>query len=187
MMNRDEREELNPPLSILQRLDRLERQLLFMEERHRYTAPHSDVVANKALNPEEEKFKSMFSALEEVHHKGTLLERVAVLENRVIQLSIDMDLGNTSRSSSSPSATAKKLGHGLGSLEGNGLNVNEDMNMVTTLQEKKDPLVTQDKDSTVVKACSLNSPSCRAHKRRIKAMSRMGYYRKWLKWLKLGC
>ncbi|XP_020239180.1 uncharacterized protein LOC109818183 isoform X2 [Cajanus cajan] len=141
MMNKDEREEVNPPpLSILLRLDRLEHQLLVLEERHRYRAPiNSD---DKCLN-REDKCRTMFSALEEVNHKGTLLERVAVLENRVIQLSIDMDMENTSRSSYSISAVGEKPGHGLGSLEASGPNY-DDMNMVTTLQEKmQDSLITQ--------------------------------------------
>ncbi|KAG4992113.1 hypothetical protein AAZX31_09G177800 [Glycine max] len=183
MMNNDEREEVNPPFSILQRLDRLEHQMLFLEERHGYGAPNLAVVADKCLKPEEQ-CKSMFSALEEVHHKGSLLERVAVLENRLIQLSRDMDLENTSRSSSSNAAVTEKLGNGLGSLEARG--PNEGMNMITTIQEKQGPFVTQGEDSIVLEACSLNSPSCRAQRRRIKAISRMGCYRM-LKWLKLGC
>jgi len=60
-------------------------QMLFLEERHGYGAPNLAVVADKCLKPEEQ-CKSMFSALEEVHHKGSLLERVAVLENRLIQV-----------------------------------------------------------------------------------------------------
>ncbi|KAJ1388906.1 hypothetical protein SESBI_38719 [Sesbania bispinosa] len=178
-MNTDERNDFAPPLSILQRLDRLEHMVLFLEERHCCTTGHSVSDFDKCLK-QEDQCKSLSYALEEVHHKGTLLDRVALLENRVIQLCMDMDLGNTSRSSSS---TAEKLGHGSGSLEASGLK--ENVNMATTLQEKEDPLITQ--DSIVVEACSLNSPSCRAHRRRIKTTSRMGYYRKWLKWLKLGC
>lgn len=62
-------------------------QLLILEERHRNTAPHSDAVADKRLKLQEEQCKNVVSALEEVHYKGTLLERVAVLENRVIKVS----------------------------------------------------------------------------------------------------
>lgn len=81
------------------------------------------------------------------------------------QLSMELDLGNTSRSSSSTSAETKKLGE-----EGSGL---LDSNVDSIVKEA---------------ACSLNSPSCGAHGRRsTKAMSRMSYNRKWLKWLKLGC
>ncbi|GER33687.1 stabilizer of iron transporter SufD /Polynucleotidyl transferase [Striga asiatica] len=46
--------------------------------------------------------KTLSSALEEVQHKGTLLHRLALLENRVLQylqLSLEMDEGNTSKSS----------------------------------------------------------------------------------------
>lgn len=61
----------------------------------------------------------------------------------IIQLSVDMDLGNTSRSSSSTSVEAEKLGrYGIGSLEASGAN-EDNKNMVTTFQEKQDPLITQ--------------------------------------------
>ncbi|KAK7262795.1 hypothetical protein RJT34_30376 [Clitoria ternatea] len=177
MRNRDEIEETSPPLSILQRLDRLERLMLFLEERHRYSAAHSGGVVEKCWKPEEEECKSFFSALEEVHRKGTLLERVALLENRLIQLSLDTDLGNTSRSSSFTYVVAEKLGHVSESLE--------DMNMITTLQENQDSFTTQ--DNIVVGACSLNSPSCKVHRTQRKAITRIRYNRKWLMWLKLGC
>jgi len=47
-------------------------------------------------------------------------------------------MGNTSRSSSSTSTVAGKLGKGSGSLD-----VNENMDMVTKLEEKHDTLITQ--------------------------------------------
>lgn len=37
--------------------------------------------------PEEDQCKTLSSAIEEAHQKGTLMERVAVLENRVLQVS----------------------------------------------------------------------------------------------------
>ncbi|KAK7360411.1 hypothetical protein VNO77_02404 [Canavalia gladiata] len=169
MKNRDE-EEVNPPLSILKRLDRLESLLVFLEEKQHYSGTDAAVAVDGCLKPEE-RCKNLFSVLEEVHHKGTLLERVALLENRVLQLSIDMDLGNTSRSSSSTSAVVvEKLEH---------------MNVVTTIQEKQDPLIAQDKIR--VEACSLNSPSCMAQRRRIKVVSKKGNNKEWLKWFTLGC
>lgn len=59
------------------------KQVLFLEEKQCYTAGDSAVaVVDKYLKQEE-------YALEEVHHKGTLLERVALLENRVNQVSQD--------------------------------------------------------------------------------------------------
>ncbi|KAI4327881.1 hypothetical protein L6164_020292 [Bauhinia variegata] len=110
------------------------------------------------------------------------MERVAPLENRVLQLSLDMEMGNTSRSSSSTSAAAEKLGH-----ESEGKGKNEDMNVITPTQNKPDPLTTQD-DGVVAEACSLNSRTCRAGKsrRRRKQKSTLSYT-KWLTWTQFGC
>ncbi|PWA99773.1 ccc1 family [Artemisia annua] len=47
-------------------------------------------------------------ALDDVHQKGTLIDRVAMLENRVLQLSLDMDEGSISRSSSSTAYATKE-------------------------------------------------------------------------------
>ncbi|KAK0603195.1 hypothetical protein LWI29_002364 [Acer saccharum] len=49
----------------------------------------------------EDDFKTLSSALDEVHRKGILIERLTLLENRVLQLSLEMEaVGNTSGSSS---------------------------------------------------------------------------------------
>ncbi|XP_031389037.1 uncharacterized protein LOC116201775 isoform X2 [Punica granatum] len=93
-----------PTLSVIQRLDRLDHQIL--EERHGLSARHpNDLVARK-VDPRDE-CKSISSVLEEVHQKGTLVERVAMLEDRVLQLSLEIDSGNTWKSNSSCAFTEK--------------------------------------------------------------------------------
>ncbi|KAK3034173.1 hypothetical protein RJ639_034313 [Escallonia herrerae] len=113
-MDQDEkRESTSVPMPVLPRLDRLDRLLQLMEEKHSLSGRHSSkpAVANLV---EEVHSKTLSSALEEVDHKGTLMERLATLENRVFQLGLDMDEGNTSRSSSSTALVFEKSGYGSG-------------------------------------------------------------------------
>lgn len=64
-------------------------QLQFLEHKHCLSASHSSSSACKTMEPvpEEDQCKTLSSAIEEAHQKGTLMERVAVLENRVLQVS----------------------------------------------------------------------------------------------------
>ena len=61
-------------------------QLQFLEEKHFFERKQysSGSAVGESL-PEDQEFKTLSSAMEEVHHKGTLMERVAMLENRVLQ------------------------------------------------------------------------------------------------------
>ncbi|EXB95100.1 hypothetical protein L484_007047 [Morus notabilis] len=74
-------------LPILPRLDRVDRLLQFLEERH-----------NKKINVDvnwssvENKSVPMSSAMEEVHYRGTLMDRLATLENRVLQLWVALEV-----------------------------------------------------------------------------------------------
>ncbi|OMO77578.1 hypothetical protein COLO4_25085 [Corchorus olitorius] len=52
------------------------------------------------VDDDECKSKTLSSALEEVSHKGTLIDRLMALENRLFKLSLSLDIENTSRSSS---------------------------------------------------------------------------------------
>ncbi|BBH08134.1 microspore-specific promoter 2 [Prunus dulcis] len=71
--------------------------LQFLEHKHCLSASHSSSPACKTMEPVlEYQRKTLSSAIEEAHQKGTLMERVAVLENR---LSHKMDVENASRSS----------------------------------------------------------------------------------------
>ncbi|CAI9754710.1 unnamed protein product [Fraxinus pennsylvanica] len=84
-------------LPVIPRLDRLDRMLQLLEERHSLSRREFSSTAFV----EKDECKDLSSAIEEVHHKGTLMERLSVLENRVLQLSLEMDEGDTSKSSSS--------------------------------------------------------------------------------------
>lgn len=68
-------------------------QLQFLEEKHCLSSKHSSsscsFPACESSEPavqDLESYKTLSSAIEEVNRKGTLLERVAVLENRVLQV-----------------------------------------------------------------------------------------------------
>ncbi|KAK4858086.1 hypothetical protein QYF36_010848 [Acer negundo] len=93
-MNLQEQEEVSPSLSVFSRLDRLHNLVQLLEESH-----SSSVVIRKMKK--EDDFKTLLSALEEVHRKGTLIERLTLLVNRVLQLSLEMEaVGNTTGSRS---------------------------------------------------------------------------------------
>ncbi|KAL0300000.1 UNVERIFIED_CONTAM: hypothetical protein Sangu_2505000 [Sesamum angustifolium] len=78
-------------------------QLQLLEEKHglsrRDFSCGNTCAADAESNVDE--CKTLSSALEEVQRKGTLIERLVLLENRVLQLSLEMDEGNTSKSSTS--------------------------------------------------------------------------------------
>lgn len=67
-------------------------QLKFLEEKHCLSSKHSSsscsFPACESSEPaqDHESYKTLSSAIEEVNRKGTLMERVAVLENRVLQV-----------------------------------------------------------------------------------------------------
>lgn len=56
-----------------------------LEERHGPSARHPNDLVMRKAEPQDE-CKSISSALEEVQLKGTLVERVAMLENRLLQV-----------------------------------------------------------------------------------------------------
>ncbi|KAK1439267.1 hypothetical protein QVD17_05083 [Tagetes erecta] len=95
-------------LPLISRLDRLDRLLELLEDKHGKTRiTESTIIANDDAVDHKEKivnhpnYKTLSSALEDVHYKGTLIDRLAMLENRVLQMCLDMEEGSTSRSSSS--------------------------------------------------------------------------------------
>ncbi|CAN4081780.1 unnamed protein product [Withania somnifera] len=107
-MKQLESKDLASSLPVLQRLDRLDFLLQVLEEKHGLSGRNDSVLEklgeDEDINAEYcKRTVSLSSALEEVHHKGTLVERLTTLENRVLKLSLEMDEGNTSRSSSSKS------------------------------------------------------------------------------------
>ncbi|XP_030536797.1 uncharacterized protein LOC115745408 isoform X2 [Rhodamnia argentea] len=99
-----------PALSVLQRIDRLGHLLQALEERQNSSARYpSGLAVEKIRTKEQDHCKAISSALEEAHHKGTLMDRVAMLEDRVLQLSLEIEVGNISKSSYSvvPTTTEK--------------------------------------------------------------------------------
>ncbi|GLT26942.1 hypothetical protein SLA2020_019780 [Shorea laevis] len=93
---------------VLPRLDRLELLVMVKSLEERHSSCKNDVPVGGLMEPEVES-RTLSSALEEVNRKGTLIERLSALENRVHKLSLDLDIGNTTlRRSSSAVAVAGK-------------------------------------------------------------------------------
>ncbi|PIN00733.1 hypothetical protein CDL12_26764 [Handroanthus impetiginosus] len=106
-MEHDKPQETTSFMPVIPRLDRLDRLLYLLEEKHSLSRRDFSVATKE--NGEKE-CKTLSLALEEVQHKGTLMERLTMLENRVLQLSMEMDEGNTSKSSSSTVQAPEKTG-----------------------------------------------------------------------------
>ncbi|KAG8367467.1 hypothetical protein BUALT_Bualt16G0075100 [Buddleja alternifolia] len=108
VMEHDENQEITSLMPVIPRLDRLDRLLQLLEEKHSLSRRDfsarsfaSTTRTTATENKDDYELKTVFSALEEVQHKGTLVERLTALENRVLQLGLEMDEENTSKSSSS--------------------------------------------------------------------------------------
>ncbi|KAI3699278.1 hypothetical protein L2E82_43493 [Cichorium intybus] len=109
---------MEPPLPVLPRIDRLDRLIELLEEKHSkstrfrstrtndYDDDHSD--SNEQKLVDQPNCKTLLSALDDVYHKGTLIDRLSMLENRVLQLVLDMEEGSISRSSSSTAYARKE-------------------------------------------------------------------------------
>ncbi|KAJ9690452.1 hypothetical protein PVL29_012878 [Vitis rotundifolia] len=162
-MEQEEKQESTSPLPVIPRLDRIDRLLQFLEEKHcSARKQNSSSSAIRQSLPEDQEFKTLSSALEEVHHKGTLMERVAMLENRVLQLTLQVDEGNTSGSSSStipdPVKTDKPSG----------------LHTITRQEEGS------------AEAC-VTKPQASHKRRRQKTIGPITRHRKWLAWFQMGC
>ncbi|CAL1363420.1 unnamed protein product [Linum trigynum] len=85
---------------VLPRLDRLGRLLQFLEDKYLVLEkPKTEAAAVKVM--EDHQCMSLSAALELVKQKGSLVERLEFLENRILQLSLEMGVGNNSTSRSS--------------------------------------------------------------------------------------
>ncbi|KAD3640623.1 hypothetical protein E3N88_29846 [Mikania micrantha] len=80
-------------MPVLPRIDRLDRLLELLEEKHgksRMLGSANDEddsdIDHKEKNVDQPNCKTLSSALNDVHYKGTLIDRLAVLENRVLQV-----------------------------------------------------------------------------------------------------
>ncbi|KAF7129784.1 hypothetical protein RHSIM_Rhsim10G0190400 [Rhododendron simsii] len=151
IMEIEEKQEFTSALPVLPRLDRLGRLLQLLEEKHntnseKHVPQPVQIRDTKEQEEEEEegdkKCRTLSNALDEVHHKGTLMERLEMLEKRVLQLSLEIDEQNTSKSSTSSTvAVSEKLGNssGLSSVTKDDQDVTS-----STLEGRPDPLVVQE-------------------------------------------
>ncbi|KAK1282250.1 hypothetical protein QJS10_CPB22g01523 [Acorus calamus] len=104
-MDRDENDQLSS-MPILPRLDRLDRLVCHLEEKSSSSESYFSGPIPTSQDDNEKQCKPLPAALEEVHSKGTLMERVAVLENRVLQMSLELE--KRSMSGSSMNCSGKK-------------------------------------------------------------------------------
>ncbi|OIT06300.1 PREDICTED: uncharacterized protein LOC109210114 [Nicotiana attenuata] len=178
-MNRLENKDLTCSLPVIPRLDRLDFLLQLLEEKHELSGRHNSLntVVKKAEEDQDEcksQTLTLSSALEQVHLKGTLIERLTALENRVSQLSLEMDEGNTSRSSSTKSSRHGSVAYTVTRSEGDKR---------SNLQERQ-----LEEEASTTKAASLAEKTDHkvvgnAKMRRHPSKS----YRKWLGWLHMRC
>ncbi|CAN6172254.1 unnamed protein product [Urochloa humidicola] len=113
------------PESLLCRLDQIDLRLRQLEEQRRPATPAADDVAASAAvagrrAPQHQHTKSLPSALQHVQVRGTLMDRLNLLESRIRQLSCELDLdvgaagvhqlGGMGISSSSVAAPAEDSG-----------------------------------------------------------------------------
>ncbi|XP_077211893.1 uncharacterized protein LOC143847096 isoform X2 [Tasmannia lanceolata] len=92
------------PETLLHKLDSLDTRLQQLEEKQRLTQSYVLPDSHHLINPSTVNFdrqcKSLASALQEVHFKGTLMDRLRLLENRILQLNNELEKGNSAASSS---------------------------------------------------------------------------------------
>ncbi|CAN6202750.1 unnamed protein product [Urochloa humidicola] len=103
-----------PPESLLCRLDQIDLRLRQLEEQRRPAADDGGAaVARRAAPPQHHHTKSLPSALQHVQLRGTLMDRLNLLESRIRQLSceLDLDVGNGIKAAGSYGhAAAAQLG-----------------------------------------------------------------------------
>ncbi|THG18004.1 hypothetical protein TEA_001399 [Camellia sinensis var. sinensis] len=138
--------------------------LQLLEEKHSLLGSHSNstkpVVRKMETEEEEEEdeCKTLSNALQEVLHKGSLMDRLQMLEKRDLQLSIYMDEENTSRSSSLTVPISEKIGQSSGLSSSVTKESDEDV-VIATFEGRKDPLLIQEETSSA--QCSVTKPqSC---------------------------
>ncbi|KAK4431785.1 hypothetical protein Salat_0940600 [Sesamum alatum] len=163
---------------VIPRLDRLDRLLQLLEEKHSLSRRYfcgGTCGADGGSNFDE--CKTLLAALEEVQRKGTLIERVALLEKRVLQLSLEMDAGITSNSSTSTVEVSE-----MTAKESELLSIpkRQDQSDRATLtdQEMQHPPMTQAQESGIVRKGS------RQHKSRGKKKKMA---KKWVGLFRLIC
>ncbi|KAL4198047.1 hypothetical protein AMTRI_Chr03g43920 [Amborella trichopoda] len=181
------------PMPVLSRLDRLDLLLGYLEERHSLSQRHNGNVSEPSRLKLE--CKPLASALQEVQSKGTLMDRIAVLENRVLQLSLEMEEGSASSSSTLAASNAE-----LSICQG----ADPTSNFASSNELQKEPAKhreevskgfheDQDHDRTHIEVTikqeqknqkpKVSKKSNRGKKRALKTLRN----RKWMEWFMIGC
>ncbi|KAL9664988.1 hypothetical protein QQ045_020397 [Rhodiola kirilowii] len=85
-------------LPVVPRLDQLDLQIRLLEKKHNLLEKHDPITEGEKPNQDagDDGYKSVSTALEEVHFKGTLMDRIALLEHRVLQLSLQIEVARAS-------------------------------------------------------------------------------------------
>ncbi|XP_056176216.1 uncharacterized protein LOC115683734 [Syzygium oleosum] len=162
-----------PALSVLQRLDHLDHLLLVLEERQSLSARYP-LVAEKIRAKEQDHCKTISSAPEEAHHRGTLMDRVAMLEDRVLQLSLEIEVGIISKSSYSAVPTTGNVNQHTSEL---AVTATESADSREHGRENPHPLSTQEKGCADEEACAEKTKTAGSHKGKRRSMLRRS---KWL-------
>ncbi|KAJ8544739.1 hypothetical protein K7X08_017322 [Anisodus acutangulus] len=151
-------------------------ELQLLEEKHGLSGRHYTALKKQEEEKDQSKTNlTLSSAIEEVQHKGTLMERLAVLETRVLQLSLDMNEGNTSRPSTST---------GPVSFFERSVTIGQVQEDKANLQQSKGHHLAEKCLTSEVPLTEKTEQSTITNKSRIK---RRISHRKWLGWLRLGC
>ncbi|RLM54422.1 hypothetical protein C2845_PM10G00200 [Panicum miliaceum] len=103
-----------PPESLLGRLDQIDLRLRQLEEQRR-PAPADDGAVVRRAPPQHHHTKSLPSALQHVQVRGTLMDRLNLLESRIRQLSCELDLDVGGKAGAGSCAAAAQLGLGSSS------------------------------------------------------------------------
>ncbi|XP_072968786.1 uncharacterized protein [Typha angustifolia] len=155
-------------MPVIPRLDRLDRVLDYIEEKHNLSGRYeADLVPTESS----EQCKPLVSALEEVPVKGTLMERVASLEHRVLKLTLELE-GERLKSFMLPVPESCKCD--------SPVKQKEDAPQAAKREHKKGMLeikATEDKGSQLPSDCTKKN-------RRIHPIP---HYKRWLTWFQIGC
>ncbi|KAG9456608.1 hypothetical protein H6P81_001116 [Aristolochia fimbriata] len=166
-----EEEQQEMPMPILARLDRLDRLVLYLEETRNLPARRSGDFIPIKMGVEKQ-LKPLSSALDEVHFKGTLLERIDILENRVLQLSLVIEDGSTS--SSSTFLTTENIECSFLKKDDSS-----NTNVYGTEHEQDKEQISEEEQTCTIRGCK--------KVRKQKAVPPVRRRKKWLGWLQMGC
>ncbi|KAF6174226.1 hypothetical protein GIB67_033758 [Kingdonia uniflora] len=165
------------PMPIISRLDRLDHLMQYLEEKQNLSRRCNEASLGWTEDdvPDKQQCKPLSSALDEVHLKGTLMERVAMLENRFVQLNLEMEEGNISRSSSSTVAVPENTKHCLPQ--------KKDGEVLNGSKKEGDNIIPEEDFQEV---CTIKL-QCSSKRRMRKGNLSIMRYRKWLGWFQMGC